>query len=456
MSNLLFKRFFEVRLLHGYYLDHWHNNQSGQPGIFQEFGTNPAERRAQQEEVLLNKYNILPDITLAPLPETADLMRGLGMKWRVSPSGLVVGMEVNQSGSGATAQFFPRRMPPPDSVWRFQFMARNNHLVNLTNHALRTSVPAAYFFTNLHAVQDGKIYPSLSAQTPSFSTTRTWEMGELARISGALHLATETSNQALHFSPVADHQWVHTGDRLLLPKLFPYRFAAGTVPLNAFFELKDAATNATVKTINQVFNPAQPAPKTTPLDFRFLPPPPNPTDAQLLHPTPLPDGRYNLEVTINNVLVETQHMVLEERVRAAGNGLTGRIDIGIGATATDFSLLNPDNSLHLTMVPGSNPVRWQAPVFEIRFMARQSYWRYRTDHQTGLPTSNIPYTDVTYDGAGQYVVSKQPRRLTLAPTTLAIDPPSGSVNLPAPTHADLKYDQNQYFSELFLSTIKLT
>ena len=258
--------------------------------------------------------------------------------------------------------------------------------------------------------------------------------------------------------PLVDHNWVHTGDRAAFPKLFSYRFNPSLTVNTAEFTLLTAETNGTVvKTIVKDFSQNLPAPAETALDFRLLPLPANPTDEQKLHPKPIADGWYFLKIKVNGADVESKRILLNSSIPTHDNGFFGMIEISLGQTAPDFMLLNPDGSLQLTPIAGSNPVRWEPPLFEIRLMGRQSYWRYQVEDKTGYPSTDInTYTEVDYNGAGQYVVSKAPRRLSLAPTALSINPASGTRPLPAPDHPTLKYDQDQYFSELFLSTIKLT
>ncbi len=48
MPEILFKRLFEVRILHGYYLDNWFADATGKKGIFQEFGTTAVKRIENQ------------------------------------------------------------------------------------------------------------------------------------------------------------------------------------------------------------------------------------------------------------------------------------------------------------------------------------------------------------------------------------------------------------------------
>lgn len=453
MSNTIFKRFFEVRVLHGYYLDHWFNDAGLNPKLFQDY--DPAEMAF----VLVNKYNILKDLQIEPTEATRELLDGLRMKWKITPLGILVGMEVNRVGTGASAQFFPKRMPPADSVWSFTLRSRNLHLYNITNHAMRPTLPGRYYFSNLRGVEENKVFPSLASQPSDFgASARTWEMGEISMVANVLNSATKTTLSATDFMPILDHNWAHTGDRAAFPKQFSYRFDLSLTVNTAEFTLLSTETSGTViKTISKDFTLNLPAPAQTALDFKFRPLPASPTDEEKLHPSPIPDGWYFLKVKVNGADFEEKRILLRSDIPTHDNGLFGLVEISMGQTAAPFMLLNADNSLRLTQIAGSNPVRWEPPLFEIRLMGRQSYWRYQIDNNDALPGTDITtFAEVDYKGAGKYVVSKNPRRLSLAPTNLAINPLSGTRALPAPDHPDLKYDQDQYFSELYLSTIKLT
>jgi hypothetical protein len=303
MSKILFKRLFELRILHGYYIDGWFPN-TGDQEVFHDYGGNdPAVRRAQQAFVLENRYDIRQDMYIEPTAQTKRLLDGFQMRTRALPSGLVTGIEVEQKGMGNAARFFPKIPLPAPGNWSFIIRLRNAQFHNFTNHALRPSIPGGYYFTNLRAAEDGKTYPSLSTALPVFSADRTWEMGELIRDGNEVK-AARVREGADQFSPIAEfnpapgrnrwHHFAHSGDRVALPKRFNYRFDTkfdATNPVqNAGFTLKGAVDNLTYIVINKDYKDAATPPLEQILDFRFLPLPAGAPASQRLQS--LTDGSY--------------------------------------------------------------------------------------------------------------------------------------------------------------------
>ncbi|MCB0483403.1 MAG: hypothetical protein KDC37_02460, partial [Flavobacteriales bacterium] len=134
MADILFKRLFEVRILHGYFLDHWFADSDDKPDLFQAYRDDAASTgNAKRAFVLENKYNILRHLNIEPTAKTAKLLDGLRMRWRPIPTGFMAGIEVSRTQAGA---FFPKISLPMDTVWSFVLRLRNAHFYNITNHAL--------------------------------------------------------------------------------------------------------------------------------------------------------------------------------------------------------------------------------------------------------------------------------------------------------------------------------
>ncbi len=451
MSDIIFKRLFEVRILHGYYLDHWYPDGAGKSDWFHGYSTD------RQAFVLENKYNVLRYLDIAPTSETSRLLKDLKMRWRTIPAGFLVGIEVNKTGDGAAAKFTPKIMPLAASAWRFVLRVRDPYFYNLTNHVLRPTMPGRYYFSNIQDNEER--FPSLSVALPGFSGQRTWEMGELiqeANMVKAADITTDALNNNI-FTQIAEvgkdwHHYAHLGDRRALPKIFKYRFdpkfAGANAVKNTVFTLLNGANE--VKTISKNFElPNPPAPLEWQLDFTYLPLPPNPTEEEKLKPKPLPDGWYTLKVDINGGLFEEKKVLLRSDLPNDISAF-GLVEISMDATAPAFRLFNADDSLNLSVIPNSSPARWQPPIFEIRLMSRPTYWHYQLEKDPVPDPSNAEFQ---YLAASKRLVATKPRRLSAAraPTLLQDD-----FYLPNPDKPDLKYDQNRYYSELFLSTIKIT
>jgi len=460
MPDITFKRLFEVRILHGYYLDYWLPDAAGNIGIFHEYGASPEDRLNDQAFILENKYDIRRNILIEPTLETRQSLDGLGLRWQKTATGLIVGIEVRKSGSGNDTKFFPKRAVPAGQSWSFLLRSRNAAFFNITNHAMRPTLPGRYYFSNLRASagEDNKTYPALSVQLPEFSNQRTWEMGELVRDGNAIKAATMTTRSIGDFLEIANlsddtwHNYAHTGDCSLFPKRFHYRFdTGGTAVSGAEFTLTDAS-GTEVKKVSAQFTPISPAPAEFPLDFRYLPlSEDTPEDERVQRPRPLPDGWYTLDISINGALVESRRILMQSDVDS-GNPVLGLVEISTAETAPLFQLLNADGSLNQSTISGGDPTRWQGPVFEIRMMGRLAYLRYQlTRALSPLPVD----PNFTYAPDGRQIRTNTPRRLSFIRTPVSINlPATGDTLLPYPDSTILKYDfdREHYYSEIFLST----
>lgn len=457
MSNLtIYKRLFEVRILHGFHLDHWYWN-GNTPLAFHRYASD-----ADREFILENKYNILEDLIIEPTAKTKKLLKGTRMPWRILPSGILVGLEVERTTDGAgITRFFPKISLPEDATWTFVLRARNPQFFNITNHALRPTLPGRYYFSNLFATEHGKVFPSLSVQLPGFSANRTWEMGELIRVGSQIREAAKTTSMLTDFTVISSlanwSHYVHSGNRTALPKQFTYRFDSRFNNLNpvtsAEFTLSDMNGDEKLK-IEKEYT-VTPAPDEINLDFRYYPLPPNPTVDDLTHRIPLEAGWYRLTIQINGALYEQRDIMLRNDL-SEDDSVLGLIEIGNGPTSDAFRLFDPaDGSLRLTAVSDNGATRWRPPVFEVRLLSRATYWQYQIEKTAGLPPHDIDFTEVQYQSIPKRLVTLKPRRLSLARAPVRVDTPSTDIYLPNPERLDLKYAQHQYYSELFLSTIKL-
>ena len=438
--------------------------------MFFEYGENAdpnirlEERRAMQEDVLNNNYDIRQDLEIIPTEKTARLMRGLRMVSKSFPWGYVVGIEVDQRSedSGATL-FFPKQEIDDSETWQFLLKVRSSSLLNITNHSLRSSLPGYYYFTNIEAEEGGKQFPSLSVELPKFTSDKSWEMGSVIQHEDEVLAASQTTRVLSDFIPIASldsssdqnvwHHWAHTGDRKLLRPVFSYRFDSKfnrENPIRSSAFILSTLDGNELKRIEKLYSDSRPAPSSVQLDFRRLPIPDGASESEKLAPPSLLNGWYNLQVLVNGE-VEEEYRVLIMVDLPPGVPLLGMVEVGAGVTAEPFRVLRADGALNLTVIEGSNPVRYQPPVFEVRLMNRLSYWKYSLNE---LP--DVPLLDINYTYSGNTFTSRIPRRLAQMRVPASIDVDGVSIKLPNPDRASIQYDSEngQYFSELFLRTLK--
>jgi hypothetical protein len=431
VSNIVYKKLFELRILHGYLLDHWHKSQSGRPLLFQEYSA------ADQLSILENKYDIRPHLRLEPDPMTKKKMENLRMQWRATPTGLIAGIEVEKLTDG---RYKPKLRLLPGDSWAFVMKAINPNWYNMTNHALRPALPARYYFDNRNDVT--KVARSLSAPAPLFNAGRTWEMGELANIGGTIQMAGKNTSSASGFMTTYHNEnvfrWVNGSDRSLLPKTFTYHIDPSQRPVTQAVFTLETLSGTGVKTLAPDLNPT-PDPDRIVLDFRYKPTiPGNPKQE------PIQNGWYNLKIQINGGVVETRRVMLHADV-PSNDALAGMVVFETGLPTNPMSLLDADGALRAT--------NGQLPYFEIHWPTRQTYWRYH------LKKIKIPvgaYVGFSYDNTLKRLDAGSPRRLSVArvpaPLTVSSPPPNNItlLSLPNPEDLALKLAQNQYISELYL------
>lgn len=443
MTTTLYKRLFEVRILHGYYLDghSFTKEEPKKPEFFQDY---PSDKQA---EVLVNThYNILNDLEIVPLPETDRILRGWSRKviWTNTLTGFFVGLEVRFDGRN----YFPVPDLPDGLALTFLVRIRNAWWPNFSNHALRPSLPGCYFFTN-RSESVIKTLPSLALPVPDFAGKRTWEMGELARLpKNLLGRARQDTEVSTDFVELPDYQWASSADRRALPKQFSYRFKSSTPVKKAEFTLA-LPSGAIVKTITQNFT-AQ-APQDFLLDFSTKP---------LLEgqtkPERLPDGLYNLTVKINNDLFETRSIALRSEL-SGDQSVWGLIEIVLDKKQNDgFQLLEPNGALRKDATEPKSGLWAVKNPFEIRLLRRETWWHYIIENTVNsqLPTKDTPFGELMYFIKTQRIESTAPRPLlrTRAPVSI-----NSNLFLPTPEQAVLQYDpkSGRYISQLYLQTIKL-
>ncbi len=453
MAEIIFRRLFEIRILHGFYLDHWFLNASGNPALFHEFIDEPqSSRLAKQASVLEYKYDLRKIIAIEPTKETEQWLSRNKIILRHTPLGIFAGIQVRREGVGDAARFFPVGGLEQGNC-RFVLTMRDPQWLNAANHALMPTIPGYYYFTNLRATEDRKNYPSLSAQPPEFESGRTWEMGDLIRDGNQIRAAQRTTESAADFEVVGDalagtwHSYAHAGERVALPKIFKYRFDSSISAISsAEFILSDLNNNE-IKRIAI----ASPQSSIVSLDFRYLQISPSTTENERIRPRPIPDGAYVLDARINGVSFEQRRIVLSDDLRGSEKNIWGIVDISTADTTPAFRLFNADGSLNAGLITPAPALRWRGPVFEIRLMGRLTYWRYIIENQLSpLPAD----PDFTYNWPDRQFSTVRARRLSQIRLPLSINLPAGPRSLPSPPSVSIRYDetQKQYFSEIFLLT----
>lgn len=404
--QITYRRLAVVNMLHSFYLDKEGSTFYSLPQEDQEF---------RLADLLMdNRYSLMDNVMIAPTPATEKLLKGQRIVYRQTSTGLVLGIASAPGPNGALTTAVP-----VSSQLRLQFVIRlkNAALLSRSNLRINPVFPACYYFTN-DDITSGKSFPSLSSAVKEFTDGRLYEMGEMAIVNGNVSQAiTRTDSAATGWVTTDDFHFINEYDRILLPQKFAYTFDQQGITQVDFVLLKGADE---IKTL-----PFQHADglQEAALDF-----------------TGTPDGIYTLKITGSNNYNRSYTVYLHSTLYQ--RDAWGVLDLVMHTADAAFQLVDADGLLTMP----------SAPVFELRFASRATYWKYYL--QKGEP----PGADVNWEevlpappGIKKVIISKQPYPLMQAYRKVSY----ATVNLPNPDGEMVSRQGNLICSEILLPKMKL-
>lgn len=421
MAISYFKRLFEVRILHEYFLlDARHP----------EFFALDEQERASiiNDKLSQNRFDIWKYLSIEPTEESLKLFKGMHFKLVLNPTGFFIGLEVKPIEKG----FVPFISLGKQVDFTFRLNIKDTYFKNYTNLRLKAALPANYYFTNENSEAE-KTFPSLSVPVPPFQIKNFYEMGEMARINGVLKEGLERTKSAISskWEMVKGEGFANEGDRILLPHQFYYVFEKEQQVSQCQFVLKTLAgvalSNIAVQQEEKIHQAL--------LDFRM---------DQQDKPQEIPPGLYDLEVLGNDNFKDKTRIYLHSTWYNPAS--LGVIKISNTEDDPNFSLLTPAGLL-----------KKPHPVFEIRFRSRKTFWRYLVQEK--------PFK--LSEQATKYLKKKNGSLKTLKPWPLtrspmefkSDDPATEDVNerifMPNPANAGIKQEADgRIYSDIYISLIK--
>ncbi|QHS63682.1 hypothetical protein [Chitinophaga agri] len=404
--QITYRRLAVVNMLHSFYLDKEGSNYYGLSQEDQEF---------RLADLLMdNRYNLMDDVSITPTPATEKILKGQRIVYRQTSTGIVLGVASAPGADGALTTAVPI-----SGTLRLQFLIRirNAALLSRSNLRINPLFPAIYYFTN-DDTTTGKSFPSLSSAIQEVVNGRVYEMGESAIVNGNVSQAvTRTDNDAAGWVNTDDYHCINEYDRILLPKKFSYTFDVTGITEANFILMKGADE---IKVL--------PFQQTTDLH-----------DA-LLDFTGTPDGIYTLKITGSNSYNRSYTVYLHATLYQ--RDAWGVLDLVMHTADASFQLIDADG---LLAVP-------TAPVFELRFASRSTYWKYYL--QKGDP----PGSDSNWDevspappGIRKVIISKQPYPLMQAYRKVSY----AAISLPNPDGEMISRQGDLICSEILLPKMKL-
>ena len=360
MIGIEYKRLFEVRFLHDYYL---HGAEPGNGGSVKSFFAMSAENQAVRlgDLVRSGRYDMRKDLELLIGANDEKLFKNLRMKLVRTATGFFVGMQVEKVVSnGGEIRFQPAILPPVDTYVTIGLSIANPFFGAISNLRLDQDVDNIYYFTNEGAHDDRSLATPIAQLVPG----RRYRMGDLALVAGGVKQATADNNGSASFwSTVAGKGFVNQEDRSLSPQEDWYRNWRATVRIRS------------------------------------------------KHPAGV------IRIALMN-----------------RNGRLSPIDEN-GLLTTRFSNASRNNYS-----------RNNYPVFELRFLSRSTYWRYRK--RGGFGEGDI---EAIMSGAGSILqregevfVTKSPRPLTSERSAWT----GASIRLPDVQPGSIKAEGGKIFSDV--------
>lgn len=431
---MAYKKLFEVRFLHDYYLI------PSEGGTF--YGLNIQE---QEDELITqltyNQYKIANDLKIEPTTACKKSLNNYKLRFLATSLGFVVVAKVSSTILNNGDEVYEPFIAIPDDLnLSFILGIKNASFRNFTALSFNPSFPFHYYFNNENENSD-KHFPALSLPVLSFINNKRYEMGDLALFGTDQKQAIiQTTGNASDWQSIDGQGMVHQNDRHLLPKRFLYKFENESV-LFADFTL-NTLNGDLIKTINTDTNNTQPFAQIR-LDFTHQ----DPVEEDDIVGEAIPNGWYNLLISTNNGTNIEQKILLNDDLYS-GKSL-GAIEIKNEVTDAQFKITNSDKTLITRVLANGNIV--PHPIFEVRLRSRFTYWRYK--QVTGLTASEMTQIAPFFDTENADLVTKNPTPLAIQRSQFTTNN-SIALVFPSPSGADIQPEPNgKIYSNIYISKL---
>lgn len=229
MISIEYKKLFEVRFLHDYYL---YGLEPGTNNVKSFFAMSAENQSARLEELLKRgRYDMRNDLDLLIGAKEEKLFKNLRLKLIRTATGFFLGMQINRVvTSGGEIRFKPAIIPPDNTHVTIGLSIANPLFGAITNLRLDHGANNIYYFTN-EGDHDGL---SLATPIPQLVSGQLYRMGDLALVAGSVKqaIADNTGNAHL-WTNVEGKGLINQGDRCLDIQEDWYRRWRSTVKLRS-------------------------------------------------------------------------------------------------------------------------------------------------------------------------------------------------------------------------------
>ncbi len=432
MSTIIFKRLFEVNILHDYFLT--------TEDEISFFDRNKVSKEDLISKKLFNTaYDVRDIFEIEPLENTQTRISEYKLICKKTNLGLVVGVEVLKEFKAGEIVYQPRFKIDSAVHLTFSIKSRIPFFKSFTNITLKPKLPSIYYFTN----KDKEVFNHIDHTSLPLSNKVnvhqdgiTYEMGALADFGGEIREALQYTdgNDPNHWKKIEDWRFVNESDRLLLPHRFKYLLATDENVTQIEFILKDESANEIkkmsiigVQTLQEID-----------LDF---------TKNDAL--TSIAPGLYTLSVIKNAGPEVVQKVYLDSAIYE--KNYLGIIDIRLDEVNSEYSLFDAEGYLNRSVDPVT--LEKTHPIFELRFRNRRTYWRYSKEIDFTNDEKNDT-NDFLTELSSEILVSDVPKALTeaLIPFRKLVPPnPPLELMLPPPKVTSIKMEKEKIFSEIYIN-----
>jgi len=429
--KLIYKTLFEVKILHEFY----QTDRSGN-NIF-DLGTQSDRLIFLRNKYESNDLNINADLQFE-IPESfVDVFKNYALKLIPTYSGfkILISVLAKKMPNGTTS-YEPIHKLPDDLLIPIILFKKNSSFSSFTNNKMENQLNSFYLFSNDNIFSGNRSFPYLTSDIADYDSTKTYEHGELAKFgtNDFKFFYWDSSNSAQWMS-ITGKAFANENDSILLSVNSFYSFPKTNNISKADFILKDHIGN-----VVQEFHFKNTSPYSKVL-LSF-----DPKLLMMLPGDQSPNKSiYTLEVTGNGGYHKT-HKVLFFRNESELKNSIGLVSIKVKSSLNGFKLFDGTGKL-ITRKNQFNIMDPAAPVFEINFKSKYSFWRYINNHHRALQNGLHSDLLISTDGV---LVSKTPKSLT-SNTTLFRKPDNTLFYLPNPAaFQTTSFENNKIYSDIMV------
>ncbi len=432
----IYKILFEVKLLHEYYL----TDTKGE-NIF-DLNLQADRINFLKEKYIAHRENINSDIAYAIPATFVNLYRNHRLKLIPSYAGFKIAIEVKAvKMPDGTTTYLPKFPLPDNTNISILLVHKNNLFDSNTNRNFSNVLNGKYYFTNENLFAT-KNLPYLTTDINLFDAAINYEQGALVKFAANDYRSFyRDDGNVVNWLSFIGKGFANDNDRMLVNTNFSYTFPAAANVTIATLTIKDANGN-TIKNkegnVISVFNFSN----ATGLDKINLS---IDQTSVLTIPNIIANAKclYTIEVNGNNGYSKIHSLFFLSAEVDAMNSI-GVVNVQPKVTNAAFNLLDNNGKL-IAIKQADGTINPTAPIFEINFKSRQTFWRYSNNKKK--PIQNGLHPDFLLPKNGT-LITKIPRTLTYIPT-LFKKPDNSLHYLPNPdTYAAIINENGKIYSDI--------